>query len=444
SQEGRGSTFQFKLNLPVSKAQGEDLDYTYPDFNDITILVVDDNETNRFILKKTLTAWGIEVIEAQSGPQALAVLKESKSLFDLIILDQQMPGMDGFELAQKIREEPQWSEIKMIMLSSAGNINPELKKKLSIAKYITKPAKQSKLFDILMSVLRHENGAAKKNVKVVTCEEANTRTVRSRILLVEDNPDNQRLATKILLKAGYIVDLAENGQLAVEAADKFQYDIILMDIQMPVRDGFTATKEIRAFEERKYRDRVPIIALTAHAMSGYKERCLMHDMDDYITKPIKKESFFKTINKWLDPRPVILVVDDSVDNRNLIKNYLKKVEYYRLVFAHNGQEAVDIFKGRTLSLILMDMEMPVMNGYEATSAIRNLENGKDIPILALTAHQGRSEINRCLQAGCTDYISKPMRKQTFLDEMQRYLGNHPITDVKNSSLQTTKVASKTP
>lgn len=167
----------------------------------------------------------------------------------------------------------------------------------------------------------------------------------------------------------------------------------------------------------------PSLPLPAHAIMGYREKCLRHDMDDYITKPIRKKKLLAVIDQLLDKRPTILVVDDSVDNRNLLAGYLKKTGDYKLVFATTGQEAVAAFKSRSLSLILMDMEMPVMDGYRASSAIRKLENGTNIPILALTAHQGKREIDKCLEAGCTAYLSKPFRKQKLLDAMGQYLEN---------------------
>ncbi|MFQ5864000.1 MAG: response regulator [bacterium] len=421
SQQGQGSTFHFKLTLPIGEGKSEVLDYSYPDFKKITILVVDDNETNRFILRKTLMAWGFKVVEAQSGPQALAILKKSEGAINLIILDQKMPDMDGLELAKKIKEEPHLKDIKVIMLSSVGQINSELMKKLNISKYITKPAKQSRLLEILMEVLRYQTHEDVSENKVTKPKDEIRKRIQHRILLVEDNLDNQALAKKILEKAGYSVEIAENGQLAVEAVERFHYDLILMDVQMPVKDGFEATAEIRALERRQQAERVPIIALTAHALQGYREKCLMHDMDDYVTKPLKKKILLDTIRKWLDPRPTILVVDDSPDNRNLIKNYLKKRGGYKLVFARNGQEALDIYKRRTISLILMDMEMPVMDGYSATQAIRKLSNGVEVPIIATTAHQDTAAVKKCLEAGCTAYLSKPIRKHELAAVISQYL-----------------------
>ncbi len=442
SQQGHGSTFQFKLNLPIGEGCTDCFDYAYSDCSKTTILVVDDNETNRFILRKTLTAWGFQVKEAQSGQQALSILNGTPTQIKLVILDQLMPNMAGPELALNIKKSQNLQDIKIIMLSSVGNFNSELKKKLNIDKYINKPVKQSKLLDIIMEVLQYQKPKDINSVKGVKSEQNKVTQIPRRILLVEDNPDNQKLAKMILEKAGYEVDLAENGQLAVEAVHNFCYDLILMDVFMPIMDGFDATKQIRALERSIKENRTPIIALTAHAIEGYREKCLRHDMDDFITKPVKKKYLLSMINKWLDTRPMILVVDDSRDNLNLIRNYLIKEGGFRFIFARNGKEAVDVFSKRTISLILMDMEMPVMDGYEASTTIRKLENGKEVPIIALTAHTGSKELNKCLEAGCTAYLSKPIRKQKLIDMISHYLGV-PQTGSKNTSqnvLQITNMA----
>ncbi len=423
SRPGQGSTFQFKLNLPIGKEQPDNIDYSYPDFNETTILIVDDNDTNRLILTKTLIPWGFQVIEAENGRQALAILQNPKPSINLIILDQNMPEMAGFELAQKIKQNPNLQDLKIIMLSSVAKVNTGVNEKINIDKYIAKPVKQSKLLDILMEVLRyqkpenHYQNMVSKPIKIIK------ENIEHRVLLVEDNPDNQKLTKIILEKAGYIVEVAENGQLAIEAVKETHYDLILMDIQMPVMDGFEATRKIRTLQQRLHEGRVPIIALTAHALKGYREKCLQHDMDDYITKPVKKKAVLATINKWLDSRPTILVVDDASENRQLIENYLNKDESYKSVFASNGQEALDIYQRRPVSLILMDMEMPVMDGYMAAKTIRSFETGAETPIIALTAHQGKSEVAKCLSAGCTGYLSKPIRKQKLLTTIGQYLGS---------------------
>ncbi len=246
-----------------------------------------------------------------------------------------------------------------------------------------------------------------------------------RILLAEDNLDNQNLAKTILQEAGYRADIAENGKIAVEAFRVRHYDLILMDIQMPELDGFAATREIRRIEKEFNGEHVPIVAFTAYVVQGCREKCIECGMDDYLTKPLKKSLFLEAVEKWIDARPTILVVDDSADNRNLIKNYAQKESSLRLYFARNGQEALDICKRRVFSLILMDMEMPVMDGYAATAAIRAIESHKDTAILAMTAHQEKSEIRKCIEAGCSGYLQKPIRKAGLLEIIRKYMQGMP-------------------
>jgi CheY-like chemotaxis protein/signal transduction histidine kinase len=419
SEERKGSTFHFSLTLRYEERKEEKMAFEDPDFRDIRVLVLDDNRTNRVILEKILSAWGFKVTKTGSGEEALALLGDSSNRFNLIILDHKMRVMDGVEVARAIRNEPNLQYIKIIMLSSWGSMKSEEMKALGISESITRPVKQSRLFDVLMTVL----GFGKEEVRdKVRLEETPEIDRQIKILLAEDNINNQNLGRKILENAGYVVDVAGNGKVAVEAVCKSKYDLILMDVQMPVMDGFSALREIRKWEGEKNLERTPIIAVTAHALTGYREKCLEEGMDDYITKPLKKKVLLETVYKWIDIHPTILVVDDLVDNRKLIENYLKKEDgSYKVIFVQNGQEAVDVVRKERVSLILMDMEMPVMDGYSAARAIRKLGNGTNVPIIAMTAHQGSSEVNKCLSAGCTAYIAKPIKRQNLVETLRQYL-----------------------
>jgi len=335
-------------------------------------------------------------------------------------LDEQMSSMNGLSVAKKIRKNQDWDNLKIIMLSSWGGIHSKKIKDLDVSMAVTKPVKQSRLFDIIMETLRVQD-------KPVTGEKSKPATVTQSqirnldILLVEDTPDNQRLVTFYLEKAGYSVNVAENGSEAVSKADNFHYDLILMDIQMPVMDGFEATGIIRQNEIKMGRDRTPIVGLTAHAVQGYREKCIEQGMDDYITKPIKKKVLIETIDKWTDKRHGVLVVDDSTDNRNLIKHYLKNEPNIRAEFAENGLVAVEKALRKRYALILIDMEMPVMDGYTATEKIRSSPKIKQVPIIALTARQGDQEIKKCLDVGCTAYLIKPIRKKGLIETIGQYI-----------------------
>ncbi|RMF66179.1 MAG: response regulator [Calditrichaeota bacterium] len=421
SELGKGTVFHFVLHMPV----GEGKQATAPreqtaDFEGKTVLVVDDNATNCFILRKTLGSWGFRVLEAHSGEKALSMLRRGKAPVDLIILDHQMPVMDGLEVASRIRKDLKLTEVKMIMLSSWGRLTNETQRKLKIGRCISKPIKQSRLYDIIADVLLEPQSVGQT---VTTPERTKSAPVLAerRVLVVDDMQDNLLLAKKMLTRVGCKVDTAADGAQALEAVRKEPYDMILMDIQMPVMDGFEATQAIRLEEASQGRERTPIIALTAHAVEGYREKCLENDMDDYLTKPLKKKTLLEMIEKWLDTRPRILIVDDSEDNRTLLLRQLSNEGVYRISVAHNGKEAVDRVAHQDVSVVLMDMEMPVMNGYEATKEIRKLKDKKDLPIIALTAHDDKRERDKCLEAGCTGFLTKPFHKRELLDVLQATL-----------------------
>ena len=249
-----------------------------------------------------------------------------------------------------------------------------------------------------------------------------------KILLVEDNIDNQNLAKQVLEKAGFVVDMAKNGIEAVEAAGKHCYKLILMDIQMPEMDGFEATTLIRALEAKRGGNRTPIVALTACARKGHQEKCLQVGMDDYVKKPFKEKVLLEALDRWIDRRLSVLVVDDVEDNRKFLEKYLSKEGQYRAVFAKNGVEAIAAFKNQPISLILMDIEMPVMDGYTAVRIIRKLERFPSVPIIAMTAHEGPEKIQRFMETGCTDYIRKPMKGRKLLSVLHKYLNKKAGTD----------------
>jgi len=317
SQPGKGSTFSFDLKVTYGRRVPKKIINDYPDLENIFILAADDNRTNRFILEKTLTVWGCQIDTVKSGNEALNVLKKSETKYDLLILDEQMPSMSGLLVAEEIRKNQDWDKLKIIMLTSWDQIQSKKMKELGISKAVTKPVKQSRLFDIIVETFSFRH-------KTVTAEKITPQTLiqpdclNKSILLVEDNPDNQRITILYLEKAGYSIHVAENGREAVSKAEHFQYDLILMDIEMPVMDGFEATRMIRQKEKKTEGEHTPIIALTAHAIQGYREQCLEQGMDDYITKPIKKKTLVETVGRWIDNRHRVLVVDDSIDNRNLV------------------------------------------------------------------------------------------------------------------------------
>ena len=301
SQEGRGSRFWFAVSLQKQEEAGEQLPPVAPDIRGMRILVVDDNQTNRTILVKMTESFGCSPEAVENGEEALQALKRAartEQLFDLVLLDMQMPGMDGEETLRAIKQDPEIKDVTVMVLTSLGVRGDASRLEASgCAGYLTKPIKQSQLFDAIITVLSRREAADRQPIRIVTRHTvAEEKRRRTRILLAEDNPMNQKLAVALLKKAGYTVDAVDNGRLAVEAANRRAYDLILMDVQMPEMDGFEATKVIRRKQEGKKCP--PIVAMTAHAMKGDREKCLQAGMDDYLAKPIEPQELFDAIAKW--------------------------------------------------------------------------------------------------------------------------------------------------
>lgn len=429
SVEGKGSTFHFTLQLAPAKRKDNGKS-TLPPLNlkETSVLVVDDNRSMRSILEKTLSIWGLHVLQARNGTEALTLLQKTDQAIDLLIFDSGMQEMDGVELVRRVRQETRFDNSKIVLLSALERPEPDLLTELNITQTMTKPLKPSVLAQTISEIFLGKNSSTNGDLNQRQVAESPSVGQTRRILVVEDNLDNQHLTRKFLQRAGYEVDVVDNGKEAVVAVSEFQYDLILMDIQMPVMDGFVATREIRTLESQLDEERTPIVALTAHALEGYRELCLQSQMDDYLTKPVRKNHLLELVAKWIDPLPTILVVDDAPENRKLLSYYLKRDPFCKIVFARNGQEALDKFRRRAIQLVLMDMEMPVMDGYTAVRKFRETGRGSMIPIIAMTAHQGKKEIAKCLEAGCTAYVSKPFSKKTVRETVRAYLPRPPAAE----------------
>ena len=302
SKAGKGSTFHFTVRLGLQRGKTEKLIAAKrEDLKDLPVLVVDDNSTNRLILKKMLTNWHMKPTAVESGRKALAAVEQTmkaRKLYSLFLIDSRMPGMDGFSLAKKIKDNPNLAGASMVMLTSSGARGDAARcHKLGISAYLTKPIKQSELLDAIMLAL----GATTKEkepVPLITRHTIRESRRGLRILLAEDNIINQKVAVHILERYGHKVFVAKNGQEVLQALKKEHFDLILMDVQMPKMDGFAATASIRE-KEKKTGFHIPIIAMTAHAMKGDRERCLDSGMDDYIAKPLKAEHLTKTIDRMI-------------------------------------------------------------------------------------------------------------------------------------------------
>ncbi|MBM4164657.1 MAG: response regulator, partial [Lentisphaerae bacterium] len=314
SEEGRGTTFWFTLRLDRG-GEEEALDgsesgvraATAPvDIRGARILVVDDNDTNRQVLMTQLQSWGFRVQCAEDGPSALAVLRKAQEegiVFRAAILDMQMPGMDGLALAQVIRHESAHAAMRLILLTSMGNAGESKRfKQAGLNAWLPKPVRASTLFDILHEALAARIPPSAATTPPVSAS-APVRPDAPRILLAEDNEVNRLVAEGILKKLGVRTDTVGTGAEAIAALKRERYDLVLMDIQMPVMDGLEATRRIRSQESGVRSQhggrRLPIIAMTAHAMQGDREKCIEAGMDDYIAKPVSPKALADMLAKWM-------------------------------------------------------------------------------------------------------------------------------------------------
>ena len=296
SEVGRGSTFHF--SLPFGVQSGADvpvLPWNLADLKGIPVLVVDDNATNRRILAETLAAWGMKPTLVDGGPAALDEMRriaDSGATLPLVLLDAMMPGMDGFQLAEEIKRHPEFARATIMMLSSAAQPgDPARCRKLGLAAYLIKPLRQSDLLETILATL-HRPESARPLPKAEP--EPSSGRAGLRILLAEDNPVNQRLAARMLEKRGHSVVVAGTGREALKLLERQCVDLALMDVQMPEMDGFEATAAIRE-KERATGEHLPVVAMTAHAMKGDRERCLAAGMDEYLAKPIRAERLYEVI-----------------------------------------------------------------------------------------------------------------------------------------------------
>jgi CheY-like chemotaxis protein len=305
SEVQKGSAFHFTARFGLHAGATPQPPVEREGLQELPVLIVDDNATNRRILEELLTHWGLQPTVADSGQAALAALQkavENGGAFPLVLLDAHMPFMDGFTVAERIKQNPALAGATIMMLTSGGHPGDAARcRELGITSYLTKPIKQSDLLNAIFSALYSSvTEANTSSLPLQPVAPKNPLTLP--LLLVEDNIVNQRLALRMLRKRGYAVVVANNGQEALAALAREKFALILMDVQMPVMDGFAVTAVIRQ-QEQSTGGHIPIVALTAHAMNGDRERCLAAGMDAYLSKPFQAQQLCQVIESLVPSLP---------------------------------------------------------------------------------------------------------------------------------------------
>ncbi len=296
SEVGKGSTFWFTVQLAAAQSDAEDVD---ADLAGTRVLIVDDNATNRMILEKYLDQWGAKAVSCDGAPQALNALQEAAEAgqrFQLAILDMQMPEMDGIELAQLIKGDSQLAETPLLMLSSMGYPGEEARR-AGIVISLLKPVRQALLHEAVTKALGVSHASRQQAAKRSTKP---TRQFRARVLVAEDNPVNEKVVRMMIERLGAEIQVVANGQLAVETLNQDRdIDLVLMDVHMPVLNGLEATRQIREHEREHDLSPIPIVAMTASALTRDREDCKAAGMNDFISKPVKRQDLDTALAQWL-------------------------------------------------------------------------------------------------------------------------------------------------
>lgn len=362
SEPGRGSTFSFTIPFKKSPRKVVSWDKESINLAGLKLLAVDDNETNLIILNKMLSGAGASVELARSGEEGIAKLKEGclrGEPFEVVLLDSRMPGMDGFAVADYIKKDPELQNVLVMMITSQDlKGDAERCRNLGIMRYLVKPVKRAELIEAIISAVNQPalgqpahgqpaQGEIREAIPEAVAKHQGTRPQRGaiKILVAEDNLVNQRLAVALLERRGWQVTVANDGRSAVEFAQAQDYDLILMDVQMPELDGFEATKIIREMADKR-KASIPIIATTAFAMKGDKDKCLKAGMNGYVPKPLEREELYRVVEYWTNrevaagtdsdsPADIYPLLNSIKSDRELLKELVNHFlnEYPLLVSA---------------------------------------------------------------------------------------------------------------
>ena len=305
SDEGKGSKFWFTAVFEKQPRPSAPVTGVQPSLLGAKVLVVDDSATNQSLVHSILSSWGCRPKESTDGASALAILRQAAQdadPFQIALLDMSLPGMDGEELGRRIATDPQLKHTALVLMTGFGR-NSDLARlqALGFAGHVIKPIWERTLREALLALRAKENGTVALGEQAGQPPSTVRANRQARILLAEDNLTNQEVAVAMLKKLGYSADLVANGAAALEALRKADYDVVLMDCEMPEMDGYEATKRIRDLRAGTRHPRIPIIAITADAMTGDRDRCLQAGMSDYIAKPVELRILAVVLEKWLNP-----------------------------------------------------------------------------------------------------------------------------------------------
>lgn len=436
SRLGEGSVFHFTVRFGVPSLEKlKKYDRGSATFigQRLRFLVVGSHAATRAVLTGLISSWGFSYTEVAADSDVLDHVEQAvkeNNPYHMIILDAQNPTLNCFRLSMKIKEKPLFADTKIIMLTSVGNIGDGARAlEAGISAYLVKPVKRSDLYNTIVNLYALPEMELPVKPELITTHSIRETQHRQMplVLLAEDNPANRELFTTILERAGYSVKTAENGLKVLDIYEKHPFALILMDVKMPMLDGLETTRRIRE-KEKTSGGQILIIAMTGKSDTEDRDQCLEAGMDDYIAKPFRVKELTALLDRVLKEKPPlpdtivpprenripfkVLAAEDNEENRNLVAALLEKIGV-DFDFAVNGKIALDKLAADHYDLLLLDMQMPVMDGLETIKRIRSDEKQKDLYIIALTAHAIKGDEEKYKEAGCNDYIPKPIDKVIF-------------------------------
>jgi signal transduction histidine kinase/CheY-like chemotaxis protein len=406
STKGVGSTFV--ASIPFERTEdAEPQRRAFP--RPVKVVLLHSHERTRTVLRRILEQAGANVVDAMSlealGPPD-AVPSDCTWVVD---------ASDKWLQ----RQGALFRDRKVVLLSDISLRVDELRKLTGANAIVPAPFRAAAICEAVE--IANGISSMQRSLRPAHVSSPTTPLRRSRVLVVEDSPDNRKFFRLILEAMGLDVDCVDNGKAGLERFKRGTFDMVVSDLQMPVMDGFQLVRAIRDWEDANQEARTKVVALTADATAGVHEQCAAAGFDEYITKPIARATLEGIVDRNIDRRPAILVVDDSIDQIRLTCKWLSRSNAYQITHVSNGHDAIEAVSKQAVSLVLIDMVMPGMDGYETVRRIRRLENGASIPIVAVTGLSSREAQRECQKAGCSHFLAKPFRDDELLQTVRDVL-----------------------
>ena len=429
SVPGAGSEFHFTLPFVLTDDEPPARRLSDQGFAGRRAIFVCSDKRTRPGMERVLQSLRFDVTVVDETPAALggvlrATLATDDALSAVVVLDAAIGAEAVASAMTVIRAQP---VVHAVLVAARTTGDEQHVATASGATLLAKPLARRRTADIIGELL-HIVPAHPATQSVVERRKVRApRAVGGRVLVVEDNPDTRLLATAVLERAGYDVDTAVDGAEGLRLATEKRWDLIITDLEMPQLDGIAMTEAVRQREHEHQLDPVPVIALTAHVLEGVRDRTRDAGMNDFIPKPIQRDAFLAVVRRHIDLRPVILVADDTPDSRFLMRRMLDG-RGYRILEAADGDAVLALFDAGRVSMVLLDMSMPVRDGFSTARELRKRSRGQTLPVIAVTGYADAEDKAKCLAAGCTGYLTKPVRRDTLVAAVEQAVGRQePVT-----------------